>query len=276
MWRSAPNTLRCGCRCRARPCARSAAPAVQGRRDKDRGVARLARERLDRSTSARRTRTQRGPPDGSRRPRSPTRPILTAAVELDRRWKALVLGDDIERRAAGKTSATHAAALRSRAPGATRPHAVRAAAQPLAGRAQPPAETAELLVLRNELTALRGEAVDGNDASALARLERAEQQIAEWERVAPALAAAETLVVEAEQLATGTPIDDAQLPARWQALDLAARTPALSRRFEAALLIIEQRRSRLSARHSRNRGRHGSNCTRCCTRRAGAGVRPVA
>jgi exonuclease SbcC len=49
-------------------------------------------------------------------------------------------------------------------------------------------------------------------------------------------------VLEAEQLAIGTPIDDAQLPARWQAIDLAARTPALTRRFEAALLVIEQRR----------------------------------
>ena len=56
------------------------------------------------------------------------------------------------------------------------------------------------------------------------------------------LAGAEALVVEAEQLAAGTSIDDAKLPERWQALDRRIRTPALTRRFEAALSVIEQRR----------------------------------
>jgi len=50
------------------------------------------------------------------------------------------------------------------------------------------------------------------------------------------------LVVEAEQLAADTSIDNAKLPERWQALDRAIRTPALTRRFEAALTVIEQRR----------------------------------
>jgi DNA repair protein SbcC/Rad50 len=96
--------------------------------------------------------------------------------------------------------------------------------------------------VREELITLRAVATLDNDAHALARLDQAERQIVQWEQAAPALAAAEALVVEAEELATGTPIDDAQLPARWQAVDLAARTPALTRRFEAALLVIEQRR----------------------------------
>src|SRR4029079_14915418 len=57
-----------------------------------------------------------------------------------------------------------------------------------------------------------------------------------------ALADAEALVIEAEQLALGTSIDHATLPERWQTLDRTMRTPALTRRFEAALIIVEQRR----------------------------------
>jgi hypothetical protein len=64
------------------------------------------------------------------------------------------------------------------------------------------------------------------------RLDQAEQQISQSGTAAPALAAAEALVVEAEQLATGTPIDDAQ-PCALAGADLAVRTPALTRRFEA-------------------------------------------
>jgi hypothetical protein len=78
-----------------------------------------------------------------------------------------------------------------------------------------PSSTAGLAALREGLAALRAEAADGRDARALARLDAAEQQIAQWERTAPALAAAEALVMEAEQLAGDTTIDDALLPARW-------------------------------------------------------------
>ncbi len=59
---------------------------------------------------------------------------------------------------------------------------------------------------------------------------------------AAAQAGAEALVVEAEQLAVGTSIDHADLPARWAALDRSMRGPALTQRFEAALIVIEQRR----------------------------------
>ena len=70
----------------------------------------------------------------------------------------------------------------------------------------------------------------------------AEQRIAKWDGERQAQADAEALVIEAERLAAATSIDNANLPQRWQALDRAIRTPALTRRFEAALMVVEQRR----------------------------------
>src|SRR5208282_4833301 len=72
--------------------------------------------------------------------------------------------------------------------------------------------------------------------------DQAEQRIGQWEQERQALAGAEALVFEAEQLAAGTSIDHANLPERWQALDEVIRTPALTRRFEAALMVVERRR----------------------------------
>ncbi len=217
---------------------------VKGARDKDRGVARLARERLDaisqRAAHAEAAEailkeaeilvTQQGP-------------IVMAAVELDRRWKALVLDADDARHSRWEAVGRLMQQRFDRELEEQRAHAQfeQRLDRWLASLGPPPAASA-LPVLRQELTALRAEAAEGNDARDLARLHQAEQQIMQWEQAAPALAAAEAMVIEAEQLATGTPIDDAQLPARWQTLDLAARTPALTRRFEAALLVIEQRR----------------------------------
>ncbi len=74
------------------------------------------------------------------------------------------------------------------------------------------------------------------------RLAQAGTRIEGWEQELKALAGAEALVVEAERLAADTSVDNAQLPERWQALDRAIRTPALTRRFEAALVVVEQRR----------------------------------
>ena len=76
----------------------------------------------------------------------------------------------------------------------------------------------------------------------MSQLDEAEQRIERWTQELNALAGAEALVVEAEQLAAGTSIDNAKLPERWQALERSVRTPALTRRFEAALIVIEQRR----------------------------------
>ena len=216
---------------------------LTGARDKDRGVSRLARERLD-AISRRIENADAADAILSEAEAlvSQPGPIVTAAVELDRRWKALVLGDDEVRRVRWDAVGRQMQQRFDRELDEQRAHAQfeQRLGEWLAAL-QPPPATA-LPELREQLVALRAEAAGDRDSRALARLELAERQLAQWEQAAPALAAAEALVVEAEQLATGTPIDDAQLPARWQALDLAARTPALTRRFEAALLVIEQRR----------------------------------
>src|SRR5207344_1281255 len=105
---------------------------------------------------------------------------------------------------------------------------------------QPPAETFD--TLRDELAALREEAQVHHHGAALSLLEDAQRRIEAWERDRHAVAGAEALVVEAEQLAAGTSIDHADLPARWAALERAIRSPAMTQRFEASLIIIEQRR----------------------------------
>jgi len=69
-----------------------------------------------------------------------------------------------------------------------------------------------------------------------------EAKLVQWALEREAVAGAEALVIEAEQLAADTSIDDANLPARWQGLDRAIRTADLTRRFEAALIVVEQRR----------------------------------
>jgi hypothetical protein len=96
--------------------------------------------------------------------------------------------------------------------------------------------------MRSEQAALRDEAARYEDGDALAKLDQAAGRISRWEQEQQALADAEALVIEAEQLALGTSIDHATLPERWQALDRTMRTPALTRRFEAALIVVEQRR----------------------------------
>lgn len=217
---------------------------LKGARDRDRGVARLARERLD-AISQRIENAKAADSiltEAEALVEQPG-PIVMAAVELDKRWKALMLGDDADRRARWEDIGRRMQQRFDRELAEQRVHAqFEQRLNRWLASLQPPPATTALPVLRTELSALRAEAARDNDARALARLDQAEQQIVQWEQAAPVLAAAEALVAEAEQLATGTPIDDAQLPARWQALDLAARTPALTRRFEAALLVIEQRR----------------------------------
>jgi hypothetical protein len=216
----------------------------KGVRDKDRGVARLARARL--GAIHRRAETAAAADvilqEAEALVAQPGA-IVKAAVELDRRWKALDLADDDELRARWEDIGRRMKQRFDRELAEHRLHTQfekRLAAW--LAELQPPQSAAALPALREQWSGLRDEAVAANDARALARLEQADRQLAQWEHVAPALAAAEALVLEAEQLATGTPIDDAQLPARWYALDLAGRTPALTRRFEAALLVIERRR----------------------------------
>jgi exonuclease SbcC len=217
---------------------------IKGARDKDRGVARLARERLE-AISQRAAHAEAADAilDEAEALVAKPGPIVMAAVELDRRWKALALSADDARHARWEAVGRLMQQRFDRELEEQRAHAqLEQRLDRWLASLDPPPSASALPMLREQWAALRTEAADATDTRALARLDQAEQQIVRWEQAAPALAAAEALVLEAEQLAIGTPIDDAQLPARWQALDLAARTPPLTRRFEAALLVIEQRR----------------------------------
>ncbi|MGE5160064.1 MAG: DUF349 domain-containing protein [Betaproteobacteria bacterium] len=217
---------------------------LKGSIEKDRGVARLARERLDiiqrRIEAA--TAADALLAEAEALVDRPG-PIVMAAVELDRRWNALALDDESERRARWAEIGRRMKERfdrdleeqRARAQFAQRLDAWLASLETQAS-------TAGLPALRDALAELRAEATRGNETEALARLDRAGQLIGQWEQAAPALAAAEALVAEAEQLAADTTIDDAQLRTRWQAVDAAGRTPALAQRFEAAVLVIEHRR----------------------------------
>ena len=215
---------------------------LEGARDKDRGVARLARERLD---AIQRHAEHAVAADAIlaeaealvARPG----PIVMAAVELDRRWRALDLGHDVERTARWDAIGSEMQRRFDRELEEQRAHTqLEQRLDAWLAALDPGSATDRLPTLREELLALRAEA--GHDVRALARLDEAEQKIAQWEQAAPALAAAEALVIEAEELAASTSIDDAQLPARWQALDPAARITPLAARFDAAVLVIEQRR----------------------------------
>jgi hypothetical protein len=217
---------------------------ADGAKDKDRGVARLARQRVD-AFERRAMQAEQADALLAQAEALVCQPgaIVMAAVELERRWKALGLHDDPERLARWDAAG---AALQSRFERERAEQRAKAAFEQrlgewLAGHSATPHADA-LPQLRMELEALRAQAQDLNDTGALAKLAQAEQSIAQWEQAAPALAAAEALVDEAERLAADTGIDNAQLPLRWQGLDLAVRTPDLTRRFEAAIMVIETRR----------------------------------
>jgi len=217
---------------------------ADGAKDKDRGVARLARQRVE---AIERRVTQAGQADEllAQAEALVGQPgaVVMAAVELERRWKALGPFDDTERQERWDAAGAALQARFERERGEQRAKAAFAQrlGEWLAGHSATPHADA-LPQLRTELEALRAQAQELNDAGALARLAQAEQSIAQWEQAAPALAAAEALVDEAERLAADTGIDNAQLPLRWQALELAVRTPDLTRRFEAAIMVIESRR----------------------------------
>ena len=213
-------------------------------RNKDRGVARLAQQRVD-AIETRLVQEAEADAILSEMEALALRPgpILTAATQLDRRWNALDLSSDAARlaRRDGVAQALKARFEREQEEQRTRARFERRVREWI-DALTPPTASARLDGLRAELGALRAQAQDLGDTETLAQLEHAEQRLAEWGAQLEALIAAEALVVEAEQLAAGTFIDNANLPQRWQALDLALRAPALSRRFEAALIVIEQRR----------------------------------
>ncbi len=217
-------------------------------KSRDRGVARLAQQRLD-AISTQHAQTAEADALLAQLEELATKsgPILSAVVDIDRRWNALAIGNDaprLERHAAAR-DAVQARFAREQDEQRGRTQFERKLRAWLAALAQPVAVDAA--ILRGELAALRDEAQTRDDKQALDELEQAGQRIAQHERESQALAEAETLVIEAERLAADTTVDNAQLPARWQAIDRKSRTPALTQRFETALIIVEQRRLALIA-----------------------------
>ena len=217
---------------------------VDAARNKDKGVVRVARTRLDAMANyddkaAEADSILAQLEELAAKPG----PILSAVILLNRRWQALDLRGDAERLARCEAAR---AALQARFDREHEEQRLRSrfdkGLKEWLGRTDPPATPEALSDALTELAALREDAQKLADQTALVQLNEAEQRIEQWTQALQALAGAEALVVEAEQLAAGTSIDNAKLPERWQALDRRTRTPALTRRFEAALITIEERR----------------------------------
>ena len=220
------------------------ASLAEAARNKDRGVARLAKQRLEAMKDREGQATEADAILAQLEALAGTPgPILTAVVDLNRRWQALDMRADAARleRCDAARRALQARFDREQADQAARARFERRVAEWVAALATPDGPEA-LEGLRAQLAALREEAQALGDDAVSGRLEQATARIDAWAQELAALAGAEALVVEAERLAADTSVDNAQLPERWQALDRAIRTPALSRRFESALMVIEQRR----------------------------------
>ena len=223
---------------------------AEAAKNKDHGVARLARQRMD---AIKQRQEQEAEADAIVAQLEALAiepgPILTAVIEIDRRWQALDLAGKAARiarcEAARQVIQTRFEREQSEQRGKVQFERKLKEWIAVLGTAAPAAPDA-LAAMRTELAALRDEAQGRSDGPALTRLDQAEQRIALWEEEikahAEAHALVDALVVEAEQLAAGTSIDHAGLPTRWQALSRAIRTPDLTRRFEAALTTVEQRR----------------------------------
>ena len=217
---------------------------VDAARNKDRGVARLAKQRLEAMQNREGQANEADAILAQLEALAGTPgPILSAVVDLNRRWQALDMREDATRleRCDAARRALQARFDREQAEQAPRARLDRRVKEWMAALAAPDGPEA-LVGLRAELTALRGEAQSLGDNVAIACLAEAQVGLDAWEQELQALAGAEALVVEAERLAADTSVDNAQLPERWQALDRVIRTPALTRRFEAALVVVEQRR----------------------------------
>ena len=217
---------------------------AEAAKDKDRGVMRLARSRID-AIKDKEALGREADIIIEQLEDVATRsgPVLTAVVEINRRWQTLDMSADPARLARFEAARQKLQARfdheqeeqRARVRFERRVHDFMAAFHaPLA------AESVD--GLKAELNGLRDEAQARNDATALAKLHEATGRLAAHERKREALASAEALVVEAERLAAAESGDDAKLLDEWQSLDMSTRTPELTRRFEAALIAIEQRR----------------------------------
>ena len=242
---------------------------------KDRGVARLARTRI--SAKADRESDEAEADAIMARLEAlalETGPILEAVIELNRRWQALKLSDDPAR------IARCDAARRTLQARFDREHEEQRARtryehglNDWLAKTDAPATPEALAERRNELAALREEG-QKYAAAAASKLDEAGRRIEGWAQELHALAGAEALVVEAEQLAAGTSIDNAKLPERWQLLDRRIRTPALTRRFEAALIVVEQRRLaqvRAAEQETRSARQHVHNLLHAAEQAVGAG-----
>jgi len=219
---------------------------AEAAKNKDHGVARLARQRLD---AIRQRQIEEAEAEAIiaqlQALAAEPGPILTAVIELNRRWQALDPGGQTERLARCDAARQLIQARFEREQNEQRARAQfeRKLKDSMAALASAvPSEPEALAQMRAELGALREEAEARSDAAALTRLDQAEQRIALWQEEQSAHAEVHALVVEAERLAAGTSIDHAELPSRWQALSRAIRTPELTRRLEAALTTVEQRR----------------------------------
>ena len=217
---------------------------AEAARNKDHGVARLARQRMD-AIDHRTDQASKADAIVAELEALAARPgpIVTPLIELDRRWQALDIAHDPERAARGEVArkAIQARFEREQEEHRNRIRFEREVREWIAAL-QPPASAEEHAALVADLATRREEAQRQQDAAAIVALDEVQARVSAWEAERTAAADAEALVLEAERLAESTTIDNAKLPERWQALDRSTRTPALTRRFEAALLVIEQRR----------------------------------
>ncbi len=179
---------------------------AEAAKNKDHGVARLARQRVDAMEDSL---DQKVEADAilAELEALATKPgpILTAVVELNRRWQALDMSADSARlaRCAAARQSVLARFDREQEEQRARARFEHRLNEWLATLG-PPAATDALASLRIELAVLREEAQGRGDDAALSTLEQAAQRIELWEQERLALAGAEALVVEAEQLAAGT------------------------------------------------------------------------
>jgi exonuclease SbcC len=212
--------------------------------DKDRGVARHARARLDAMADRLAADTQGDVilVQIEALAQNPG-PIVTAVVDLDRRWQALDLQGDALRVARWEAARRTLQARFEREHDEQRARVLfQRRLSEWTQKLAAPLTTDSQAGLAAELASLREEAQARGDDAVLARLQLADEYLTQGRRDLEASADAEALVAEAERLAAGTSIDNATLPQRWQALGRATRTPALTQRFEAALIEVEQRR----------------------------------
>jgi len=217
---------------------------AEAAKNKDRGVARLARHRID-AIAEREGKEKEADAVLEQLDALAAKPgpIVSAVVDIDRRWQALDLADDETRRARwdAARAVVQARFDRERDEHRSRTQFERQLREWI-DVLEPPADADGFELKRGELAALRDIAKSRDDAAALSMLDEAEARIGGWAQERDAAAGAEALVIEAEKLAADTSIDNAGLPERWSALDRSMRSPALTQRFEAALIVIEQRR----------------------------------